>query len=110
MDLTYTWTINAMYVVQSPEPNYVVTVIWTLSGTDGEYSSQIGGNTELAIEQDKPDYIPYNDLTEEIVIGWVQTSLGPTGIYNYEQNIVGQINSIINPPVSPEQAPLPWAN
>jgi len=108
--MNYTWTINAMYVVQNPEPDYVVTVIWTLSGTDGEYTADIQGNTELAIEQDKSDYIPYDELTEEIVIGWVQDALGPTGIYNYDQNIVGQIDSMINPPVSPEQAPLPWSN
>lgn len=106
--MNYTWTIDAMYVVQNPEPNYVVTVLWTLSGTDGEYTANIQGNTELAVNQEQTDYIPYADLTEEIVIGWVQNALGPTGIYNYEQNIVGQIDSMINPPVSPEQAPLPW--
>ena len=106
--MNYTWIINAMYVVQNPEPNYVVNVIWTLSGTDGQYTASIQGNTELAVNQEQTDYIPYADLTEEIVIGWVQNALGPTGIYNYEQNIVGQIDSMINPPVSPEQAPLPW--
>ena len=108
--MEYLWQVNAMYVVQQPEPNYVVTVLWTLSGTDGEYTASIQGNTELAVNQDQNDYIPYADLTEEIVIGWVQDSLGPTGIYNYEQNIVGQIDSMINPPVSPEIAPLPWSN
>ena len=108
--MNYTWIINAMYVVQSPEPNYVVNVIWTLSGTDGKYTADIQGNTELAITPDQPDFIPYADLTEEIVVGWVQETLGPTGIYNYEQNIVGQIDSMINPPISPEQAPLPWVS
>jgi len=106
--MNYTWIINAMYVVQNPEPNYVVNVIWTLSGTDGQYTASIQGNTELDVTSDQPDYIPYDQLTQDIVIGWVQDALGPTGIYNYEQNIVGQIDSMINPPVSPEQAPLPW--
>ena len=108
--MEYLWQVNAMYVVQQPEPNYVVTVLWTLSGTDGEYTASIQGNTELAVNQEQTDYIPYADLTEDIVIGWVQTALGSTGIYNYEQNIVGQIDSMINPPVSPEIAPLPWSN
>jgi len=67
--MNYTWTINAMYVVQNPEPNYVVNVIWTLSGTDGKYNAQICSRTELAVSQKQTDYIPYADLTEEIVTG-----------------------------------------
>ena len=58
MNLTYLWQVNAMYVVQNPEPNYVVNVIWTLSGTDGEYTASIQGNTELAVNQEQTDYIP----------------------------------------------------
>jgi hypothetical protein len=35
--------------------------------------------------------------------------LGPDGIANFEANVQGQINSMITPPVSPQNTPLPWA-
>jgi hypothetical protein len=105
---TYTWTINAMYTVQQPDPDYVVNVVWTLTGVDGEYTASIGGNTLFDSQQANP-FIPYNELTQEIVIGWVQSNLGPDGIANFEANVQGQINSMINPPVTPQNTPLPWS-
>lgn len=105
---TYTWTINAMYTVQQPDPDYVVNVVWTLTGVDGEYTASIQSNTVFDSQQADP-FIPYNELTQEIVIGWVQNSLGPNGIANYEANVQGQINSMINPPVTPQNTPLPWS-
>ena len=104
----YTWTINNMFTVQQPDPDYVVNVLWTLTGVDGANTASIGGNTMFDSNQ-AGTFIPYDQLTEAIVIGWVQTSLGEQGIANYEANVQGQIDSMINPPVSPENTPLPWA-
>jgi len=47
-------------------------------------------------------------LTEAQVLGWVQDQLGENGIANYQANEDGQINSMINPPVTPTAEPLPW--
>lgn len=108
MATTYSWKINAMYTVQQPDPDYVVNVLWTLTGVDGEYTASIGGNTVFDSTQSTP-FTPYDQLTEQIVLGWVQEALGEQGIANYEANVQGQINSMITPPVSPENTPLPWA-
>ena len=104
---TYVWTIDAMYTVQQPDPNYVVNVLWTLTGDQNGTVASISGNTQFDSTQSSP-FIPYDQLTEAIVIGWVQAALGPDGIANYEANVQGQINSILNPPVSPQNTPLPW--
>ena len=109
MATTYTLTIDAMYTVQQPDPDYVVNVLWTLTGTDGTYTASIGGNTQFAVDQQKPDFVPYADLTPQIVEGWIEASLGEDGMANFEANVQGQIDSMINPPVSPENTPLPWA-
>lgn len=108
MATTYTWTVNQMYTVQQPDPNYVVNVLWTLTGVDGQYTASIGGNSTFDSNQSST-FIPYNQLTQDIVIGWVQAQLGTQGIANYEANVQGQINSMINPPISPENTPLPWS-
>ena len=108
MATNFTWTIDAMYTLQTPDPNYIVNVIWTLTGVDGEFTASIGGNTVFDSNQSST-FIPYNELTQDIVIGWVQANLGEQGIANYEANVNGQIASMQNPPVSPENTPLPWA-
>ena len=108
MSTTYAWTINSMYTIQQPDPNYVVNVNWTLTGVDGATTASIGGNTVFDSTQGS-SFVPYDQLTEATVIGWVQASLGEQGIANYEANVQGQINSILNPPVSPANTPLPWS-
>ena len=108
MSTTYTWTIAQMYTLQQPDPNYVVNALWILTGTDGTTTASISGGTMFDSNQSST-FIPYDQLTEAIVIGWVQASLGEQGIANYEANVQGQINSILNPPVSPQNTPLPWA-
>lgn len=108
MATNFTWTVDAMYTVQQPDPNYVVNVLWTLTGVDGQNTASIGGNTVFSSAEQPEDFTPYDELTEEIVIGWVQDALGADGIANYEANVNGQISSQKNPPVSPENTPLPW--
>ena len=111
MATTYAWKINALYTVDAgaQEPNYVVNSLWTLTGVDGQYTASIDGNTQFEVQADQPDFTPYDQLTEALVIGWVQDSLGEQGIANFEANVQGQIDSQINPPVSPMNTPLPWA-
>ena len=104
---TYSWSVNAMYTLDTPEPGFVVNVLWTLTGVDGQYTASIDGNSQFTVQEGT--FVPYSDLTPEIVIGWVQTALGPQGIANYEANVQGQINSMITPPVSPQNTPLPWS-
>lgn len=105
MTITYTTTINSMFTVQAPEPDYVVNVLWSVSGTDGTNTASIDGNTQLTVKESNPNFVPYSQLTEADVLGWIPADQ----IASAEANVAGQIESIINPPVSPENTPLPWA-
>ena len=92
----------------TPEPDFVVDITWTLTGTDGTNTASISGDTQKAqVEGDT--FTPYADLTEAQVLSWVQDDLGENGIANYQANVDGQINSIVNPPVGPTVEPLPWS-
>jgi hypothetical protein len=95
-----------MYTVDTPDPGFVCNVLWTLTGVDGQYTASIGGNSQFTVQEGT--FTPYDELTQEQVIGWVQNSLGADGIANFEANVQGQINSMITPPVSPQNTPLPW--
>ena len=101
---TFTTTITAMYTLQQPDPNYVVNALWTVTGVDGEYTASIDGNTQFSSDQANP-FIPYDQLTEATVIGWIPADQ----IVSAQANVQGQIDSMINPPVSPQNTPLPWA-
>ena len=105
MATTYTTTINQMYTLNSPEQGFVVNVLFTVSGTDGTYTESIDDNIQFT-DQVETDFIPYDQLTESEVIGWINASTNNQE--NYYANIDGQINSMVNPPVSPEAQPLPW--
>jgi hypothetical protein len=100
---TFTTRITAMYTLQQPDPNYVVNALWEVTGVDGTYTASIGGNTQFDSQQSET-FIPYNELTESIVIGWIPES----AITSAQQCVQGQLESLANPPVSPANTALPW--
>ena len=106
MATTYTTTINQMFTVSNPT-GYDVNVIFTVSGTDGTHTAEIGGNITFTPEQNEPNYIPYAQLTQAEVLGWINAATDNQA--NYYANIDGQIASMVNPPVSPSSQPLPWS-
>jgi len=104
MTTQFTTTITAMYTVQHPDPNYVVNALWEVTGVDGQYTASIGGNTQFDSTQ-SDTFIPYDQLTEATVIGWIP----PEQIASAQACVQGQIDSMITPPVSPQNTALPWA-
>ena len=107
---TYTWTTTNLYTINlATESDYVVTAIYDVTATDGTYSSSLLSNsTQFSVKQNDPDYIPYADLTNDIVIAWVQETIGVDGVTSITACLDGQIESQINPPVSPQNTPLPF--
>ena len=107
MATTYSTKINSMYCVQSPEPDYVVNCLFTVHGDDGQgHTASIDGNIQFDAKAE-PDFVPYAQLTEAIVLGWINEATDNQA--NYYANIDGQIQSQITPPVSPANTALPWA-
>ena len=102
---TFTTRITAMYTLQQPDPNYVVNAFWEVTGVDGTYTASISGNTTFNSADQEGVFIPYANLTEAVVIGWIPTQ----HISNSQANVQGQINSMITPPVSPAKTALPWS-
>ena len=100
---TFTTTINAMYTLDTPEPGFVVNLLWTVTGVDGQYTASIDGNSQFTVQEGT--FTPYPQLTESQVIGWIP----PEQIASAQANVQGQIDSMITPPVSPANTPLPWA-
>jgi hypothetical protein len=104
MATTFTTRITAMYTLQQPDPNYVVNAMWEVIGVDGTNTASISGNTQFNSADQVGAFIPYDQLTEATVIGWIPES----AMSSAQANVQGQINSLITPPVSPANTPLPW--
>lgn len=103
---TFTTTITQMYVMPQldGQTDVVVNALWEVAGVDGEYTASIGGNTQFTLEQGA-GFTPYADLTQAQVIGWIPESQ----ITSAQQCVQGQLDSLANPPVSPQNTQLPWA-
>jgi len=108
--INYTYIINQMYTVSVPsETNYVVQVNYTYTGVDGEFSSSINDSCFYNVTEGST-FVPYEDLTKDIVVGWIESSLGEDAIKNNQDCIANQIEMQKNPPVTPEYQPLPFEN
>jgi len=104
----YTWAVTALYTQTiDGKQDYVVIANYTVIGVDGDHSASLSNIARFSTESVSP-FIPYDQLTEAIVIGWIQDELGVDGVANLEACIQGQIDSQINPPVVPVNTPLPW--
>lgn len=113
MATTFSWSIDRISTFQEPQPNYVAEVCWSLMGVSsivaGEnqnYQASMGGRTTLVSTEST--FIPYDQLTEEIVIGWLQNTLGVDGVNNAKAQVQAYIDRMINPPAVPLDTPLPW--
>lgn len=106
---TYKWTINALdakVAVEDGNENVVYTVHWSYSATDetGEHSvNSIGTH---GVEYDADNFTPYEDLTEEIVIGWLEDGLD---VDSLKAGLDSQIEKLITPEEITYLNPFPSA-
>jgi hypothetical protein len=106
---TYNWTITNLYTkTVDGLQDYVVTAMFDVTGVDGEFSASVNGSQMFTVKEGQ-EFIPYAELTPEIVTEWIKEELGENGILSITACIDGQIESQKNPPVVPENTPLPWA-
>ena len=76
MAITCTWSVNNM--THNDADGGVILVYWScVAASDGtpSYTATEGGKLRLDPDPASPDYIPYTDLTEADVLGWVYNSL-----------------------------------
>ena len=91
-----------MYTLDTPDPGFVFNVLWTVTGVDGQYTASIDGNSQFTVQEGT--FTPYPQLTESQVIGWIP----PEQIASAQACVQGQLDSLANPPVSPQNTALPW--
>ena len=103
MTVTKTWHVNTLE--RELADGYVNKVSYRVDGTDGTYTFRATGSVNLL----KPDtLIPYADLTEETVLGWVKAKLDADN-----EGTVAQIETAVENGVNTQKTPthgtgVPW--
>ena len=99
-DTVFTWAIANLE--RETNDGFVFLAHYTVNANDGTYSA--GAYGSLGFE--RPDnLIPFADLTEEIVIGWVKDQFGAEKVAEIEAALQSQIDEQRNPT---KAAGVPW--
>ena len=102
MAITITWKIANLE--RKTEDGFVFTAHYTVNADDGTYTS--GAYGSLGFE--RPDnLVPFSQLTEATVIGWVKEKLGEEKVTEIEAALQSQINEQKQPT---KAAGVPWAS
>lgn len=88
MTATFTWAIANLE--RETADGFVYTAHYTVNATDGEAYSA-GAYGSIGFERPE-ELIPFDDLTEEIVIGWVKEKLGEEKVEQVETALQSQID------------------
>ncbi len=93
--MTITWKVEQLD--RELADGYVYQVHYSVNGSDGTYEQRAVGSIGL----EKPEtLVPFKDLTEETVIGWVKdkiTAENADGIANVEAAITAALAELKTP-------------
>jgi uncharacterized UPF0160 family protein len=109
--MNYTWKITGIKTKNNENlTNIIVQTYWKKIGTDeNENSVVFDGATPFDLSTVDPDnFISYENLTEEMVISWIQSVV----IGEYEEHVNEQINKQIQEKVNPiieVSQEFPWS-
>ena len=107
LDITYNWNFNPLesYPTSSGETDVVFNVHWQLYASTGSYTASSIGTQRIATLESGSAFIPFNELTKDIVFGWVTSSMASGSVDSLYASLAQQIENQINPPVLMQQAP-----
>ena len=96
--MEYTWTIAQLE--RNTSDDFVTIVHYRVTAVDDTYTASTYGT--VGYTQESETFIPFADLTEATVVGWVKESLG-------EDTVQDALASQIEAQKAPAQiAGMPW--
>ena len=101
MTTTYTWHIANLE--RETSDGYVFTAHYTVDAKDDTYNA--GAYGSIGLERPEGELIPFADLTEEQVVGWVKDKLGEEAVANVETALQAQLDEQRHPT---KAAGVPW--
>jgi len=104
MSTTFSW--NIANLERYTANGLVFSVHYTVNAEDGTY--RIGAYGSLELEAPEPgNMVTFDDLTEEIVVGWVKGKFGDEKVAEIEAALQSQLDEKHAPT---KAAGLPWVS
>lgn len=101
MATTFVWKIAQLE--RETADGYVFTAHYTIDASDGVYKA--GAYGSVGLERPEGEMIPFADLTEEIVLGWVKNEFGDAKVAEVEAALQAQLDEQRHPT---KAQGLPW--
>jgi hypothetical protein len=97
MAVTYEWSFPTLDVIhnevdpatEEPVQNVVTTVHWVYTARDGDYTATM--YSTVGLSGPGQPFTAYEDLTPDIVQGWVESALGADQVAEMQQSLVNSI-------------------
>jgi len=99
---TYTWKIAQLE--RETADGYVFTAHYTVDANDETYNA--GAYGSIGLERPEGDLIPFDSLTEEMVVGWLKDKLTAEKVDEIEAALQAQLDEKHAPS---KAAGVPWA-
>lgn len=100
--MEYTWEVTGL---KTTNDGGVVQTYWKKTGTDADGNTgTFAGATPFEVNPDAADFIPFDQLTEADVLGWIQAVV----VGSYEEHVNGMIQKQISAKMITDAA-MPWA-
>jgi len=101
-----TWKIESMDCKANTVlgSNYIITVHWSYGDPD-IVPDRIWGGVNFKVNEENTNFIPFEQVTEEMVWDWIWAS-GEVDKTKIEEQWVGYANTILNPIIVKPK--LPW--
>jgi hypothetical protein len=96
--ITYNWNCKTVdiYPESKGQANVVYYVHWTLTGEEDDYFASYLGLQQIEVNPSET-FIPFEDLTNEIITGWVKNAMGPEKVTEAENEVALKISEQKNP-------------
>jgi hypothetical protein len=102
---TFDWNCKTVdvYPTSGDNTDVVYNVHWRVTGTsdqvdaDGNAYTATSIGTQTLSTEEIVDFVAFEDLTNEVVAGWVQAAMGEEAVANLEASLTNQIDALITP-------------
>ena len=112
MALTYEWKLTGLKKGNTESAqDVVIGTRWELTGTDEDgISGTFSGATPFKLENvEFHNFVPYENLDQDTVIGWIQAEVVDGYKDHVEQNIARQIEAVKSQVKDVQATDFPWA-
>jgi hypothetical protein len=112
MALTYEWKLTGLKKANSETTkDVIIGTRWELTGTDADGNSgTFSGATPFSMANvEMHNFVPYENLDQDTVIGWIQAEVVGGYKDHVEQKILAQIEAVKNEIKDVQATDFPWA-